>query len=232
MCFSTTASFGASAILAVAGIATLRKVETPAQIMFASIPVMFSIQQFTEGFVWIALKDPHSNDWQSIPINIFLLLAQVVWPVWVPLSILLIEKNDKRKKGLKILLGVGAVLSLFLAYRMLFSSVSAAITPYHIRYEIDFPYRQYFVIIFASYFLATIVPPFISSGKRMISLGLLNFASFLITILFFKDYLISVWCFFSALISWEVYLVMKDMAAKPQLFASERPSNDAYQPLT
>jgi len=217
MCFSTTASFGASAILAVAGFISVKKVVKREQIMFASIPIIFSIQQFTEGFVWIALKDPHYSDWHSIPVIIFLVVAQIVWPVWVPLSILLIEKNEKRKKVLKLLVVLGSLLALFLAYRILYSSVSAAITPYHIQYEIDFPYRQYFAIIFSAYFLTTIVSPFISSGKRMISLGLLNLTSLIITMIFFEDYIISVWCFFSALISWNVILVMKDLEVKHQL---------------
>ena len=53
MCFSATASFGASTILMGAGIVTLKMVKDPKQIMFASIPILFSIQQFTEGFVWL-----------------------------------------------------------------------------------------------------------------------------------------------------------------------------------
>jgi len=216
MCFSTTASFGASAILAVAGVVSIKKVVKPEQIMFASIPIIFSIQQFTEGFVWIALKDPNNNEWLNIPVLIFLGLAQIIWPVWVPLSMMLIEKNDTRKKVLKLFFVIGSLLSIFLTYRILFSSVSAAITPYHIHYDINFPHRQYLTIIAASYFLVTIVSPFISSAKRMINLGLLNFASFIITVIFFEDYIISVWCFFSALISWNVILVMKDLEAKNQ----------------
>ncbi len=51
----------------------------------------------------------------------------------------------------------------------------------------------------------------------MISLGLLNLTSLIITMIFFEDYIISVWCFFSALISWNVILVMKDLEVKHQL---------------
>ncbi|MEO8086787.1 MAG: DUF6629 family protein [Bacteroidota bacterium] len=216
MCFSATASFGASSILAVAGIASLKKAENKSQILFASIPIIFSIQQFTEGFVWLSLTHSDYNHWQNILINIFLSLAQVVWPIWVPLSILLLEKNTKRRKAMKIFLSLGILLAAFLAHRLLFYHATAEITPYHIHYALDFPYEQYTIILSIFYFLTTIVPPFLSDAKRMTSLGLLNLTSFIITIVFFENYVVSVWCFFSALISWEVFLVMKNLNIKMQ----------------
>jgi hypothetical protein len=214
MCFSATASFSASAILAVAGVAALSKVKTKSQIPFAAIPVIFAFQQFTEGFVWLSLTHPDYNHWQKIPITIFLVLAQAVWPFWVPFSFLLIGKEGKRKTASKILFGISAVLSIFLAYRVLFFPVSAAITPLHIHYELNFPYEPYGFVVSIFYFLATIVPPFLAGGKRMISLGLLNLMSFIITVVFFENYVISVWCFFAALISWEVFFAIKDLNEK------------------
>lgn len=47
------------------------------------------------------------------------------------------------------------------------------------------------------------------------SLGLLNLASFVVTIVFFEQYVISVWCFFAALMSLEVFFAIKDLEAKP-----------------
>ncbi|MEO8764279.1 MAG: DUF6629 family protein [Ginsengibacter sp.] len=216
MCFSTTASFGASAMLTVAGLAALRKVETKSQIPFATIPVIFAFQQFAEGFVWLSLSHPEYNHWQKIPITIFLVLAQAVWPFWAPFSFLLIEKDEKRKTVLKILLGFGSAVAIFLAYRVLFYPVNAAITPLHIHYELHFPYEQFSIIVSIFYFLATIVPPFLAGGKRMTSLGLLNLMSFIVTVVFFENYVISVWCFFAALISWEVFLAMKELNVKPK----------------
>jgi len=217
MCFSASASFGASAILAVAGIAALKKTETSSQIMFASIPIIFSILQFIEGFVWLTLTHSNFSQLQSIPTTIFLFVAQAVWPFWLPLSFLLIEKDKRRKMMLKALVGLGSLASLFLAYRVLFHPVSAAITPFHIDYQLSFSYQQYSIIVSIFYFLATIIPPFIAGGKRMISLGLLNLTSFIITIIFFENYVISVWCYFAALISLEVFLAIKDLNAKPRL---------------
>jgi hypothetical protein len=213
MCFSTSASFGASAILAIAGIASIKKVQAPSQLMFASIPIIFSIQQFTEGFVWLALINGTHKDLQRIPIYIFVVFAQVIWPVWVPLSILLIEKNGNRRKVFSLLVGVGLIISLYHIYCLASYHISATVSPYHINYELDFPLRH-FAILGSFYLLTIIMPPFISSVKRMSLIGILLFTSFLISKLYFNDFVISVWCFFAALVSLLVFLIMRDLKGK------------------
>jgi hypothetical protein len=208
MCFSAGASFGAGVLLAGASIASLKKVEKPSQLMFAFVPIIFSIQQLTEGLVWVALN--HHSSWKNIPAYIFLFIAQLVWPIWVPLSVLLLEKNENHKKALITFLFLGFSLALYLGYCLLFYKVDAHIIPYHIHYDLYFP-QKYNSIVGGVYFLATIIPPFLSTQRRMAILGSFNLLSFIITELFFDDYLISVWCFFSALISWRVFLVMRDL---------------------
>ena len=95
MCFSAGASFGAGVVLSVIGIASLKKVQTPSQIVFASVPLIFSVQQITEGFLWLALSNPAFAFLQQFTTYTFLFFAQVVWPMWVPLAIFLLEKEDK-----------------------------------------------------------------------------------------------------------------------------------------
>jgi len=216
MCFSTTASFGASAILAIVGIASLKKVQTSSQLMFALIPIIFSIQQLTEAFVWISLTNPNYRHCQHIPIYIFVFFAQVLWTLWVPLSFFLIEKNIKRKSILLGLVAIGSAISIFHFYNLIFFNVNAAITPFHIFYDLDFPLRNN-LIMESLYLICIIIPPLISSIKRTSMLGILLSASFLITKLYFNDYIISVWCFFAALISVLVLLIMKELKEKDLL---------------
>ncbi len=213
MCFSATASFGACAILAIVGVASLKKVETSAQLMFALFPIIFSIQQFTEGIVWITLTSVNYQHWQSIPIYTFVFFAQVLWTTWVPLSFFLIEKNVKRKKILLAFVGIGSLISLLHFYDLIFFHVGASAMPYHVFYNLDFPFRNN-LIIKGLYLLSIIMPPLISSIPRASILGFLLFISFLITKLYFNDFVISVWCFFAALISIIVFLIMKKLKEK------------------
>ncbi|MEO6902767.1 MAG: DUF6629 family protein [Bacteroidia bacterium] len=216
MCFSATASFSAGAILAIVGVASLKKVQTSSQFMFALFPVFFSIQQFTEGAVWISLTNTNYQYWKSIPIYIFVFFAQIFWTIWVPLSFYLMEKNRIRKKILFLFVAIGSAISLFHFYNFIFFDVTASIKPYHIYYDLDFPLRHN-LIMEVLYLLVIIVPALISSIHRTYLLGILLFTSFLITNLYFKDYIISVWCFFSALISILVYAIMKDLKEEDQL---------------
>jgi len=213
MCFSAIASFGASAILAIAGVATLKKVKAPRQLLFALFPIVFSVQQLVEGFVWITLTNANYERWQSIPIYIFVFFAQVLWTTWVPLSFFLIEKNIIRRNILLGLVAIGSGISLFHFYNLIFFKVSASVRPYHIYYDLDF-YLRHNLIIDILYLLTIILPPLISSIHRTYILGVLLFLSFLITKLYFSDYLISVWCFFAALISIVVLLIMRDLTEK------------------
>src|ERR1041385_1006208 len=116
MCFSASASFGAGAILSVIGLASLKKVKSSSQIIFAAIPLIFAVQQITEGFLWLALSHQNFASMRQGTTYIFLFFAQIVWPVWVPFSILKLEKRDNRKKIEKLLTGIGMLVSTYLAY--------------------------------------------------------------------------------------------------------------------
>ena len=216
MCFSASASFGASAILAVIGVASLKKVQTSSQLLFALFPIVFAIQQFTEGFVWITITNSNYQYWQSFPIYTFIFFAQVLWPTWVPLSFYLIEKNSTRRKIIFAFVLIGSCISLLHFHNLIFFNVSASIMPYHIYYDLDFPLKHD-LIMESLYLLTIIVPPFISSINRAYILGILLLLSFLITKLYFSDYIISVWCFFAALISAIVYLIMKNLKENDKL---------------
>ena len=210
MCFSATASFSASAILALVGIASVKKVGTKSQLVFALIPIVFSIQQLTEGFVWITLVNSNYERWQFIPIYIFVFFAQVVWTSWVPLSFFLIKKNLKRKKMLFVLVIIGLLISIYIFCCLLLFNVKAVTTPFHIHYKVNFPI-PHFIIFSSFYFLTIVAPPLISSIKKASIIGFLLFTSFLVTKIYFSDNVISVWCFFAALTSLMVFIIMKDL---------------------
>jgi hypothetical protein len=55
MCFSAAANFTGSGVLATAGVLTLTKVKHSRELLFASLPTLFAIHQFIEGFVDLGL---------------------------------------------------------------------------------------------------------------------------------------------------------------------------------
>jgi hypothetical protein len=200
MCFSAGASFVAGSVLCVAGIVAIKKCKKSPYLLLASIPLFFALQQFTEGFVWLTLTNSNIAVWQQIPIHFFLFFALAFWPVLVPLSIMLIEKNKKRKNALKIMVLLGSMLSVFMVYCLIFRNVTAKVMYLHIYYDIDYsielPMFKYIL-----YFIPTVFPPFISSHRKLIIFGITILLSYIITSLYFKENIVSVWCFFAAVIS-------------------------------
>jgi hypothetical protein len=209
MCFSAGASFAGGVIISAIGVATLKEVHKPSQLIFASIPLFFGFQQMIEGTLWLTIPLPDYFTLQKISTYLFLILADFIWPSMIPLSIMLMEENKKRKKMLKILLGIGISLSLYYAYCLLFFNATTQIMGYHIHYKTTFP-ESISMPAFMVYLLVTITPLFISSIKRTHLLGVLMFLSCLVTAIFFRQFLTSVWCFFAALISGVIFWILRD----------------------
>jgi len=209
MCFSPVASFAGGVIISSIGIATIRKVHKPSQLVFACIPLFFGIQQFAEGFLWLTLPLPEFITIQKLSTNIFLVMALVIWPMMIPLSVLYMEEDKKRKKILWILLAVGLSLALYYTFCLLTFGVNPQVMKYHIQYNTGFP-KSLALIVFATYLLVTITPLFVSSIKRTHLMGILMFLSCLVTAIFFTQFLTSVWCFFAALISGVIYWILRD----------------------
>lgn len=199
MCFSAEASFGASAILLTIGAVAVKKSSTTPQRLLAGIPLVFGVQQFTEGILWLSLTYPAMVRWQQIATYTFLVFAQVVWPIMVPLSIFLLEPHKTNRKILNWFLALGAIVSAYLGYCLLFYRVQSSISCYHILYDVDYP--KLFKYSGLTYFVATVFPPIVSSIKRLRLLGVAIFISYVVTIVFYENYLVSVWCYFASIIS-------------------------------
>lgn len=216
MCFSTTASFVSGAILTTMGVASVKKTQHKSQILFACIPFIFAIQQFAEGFVWLTLLNSTNQLWQHISIYCFLIFAIVIWPAWVPLSMLLIETKHKRKILLSIVSVMGILFSVLSSFYLIFYDSKAQITSYHIHYELQIP-ASVKMLIGIIYLIPTVASNFISGFKGVAMMGVFVLISYFISRFFFNDYVISVWCFFSALISVTIYFILAKNSVLKQI---------------
>ncbi len=210
MCFSPEASFSASAVLVVAGVIAVKEAKFTSKLAFAFIPVFCAVQQFSEGILWLALQHPQYNQWRQPATYFFLVFAQVVWPFWVPFSIYLMEKKQPAKNILMGFTLFGGVLSLFLLYRIMAYPVSATIECYHIFYDLIIPISSV-IPVDICYLFVVLIPPFVSSAKKTSLLGIIIAVALVISELFYTKALISVWCFFAAILSVVVIYVLYHM---------------------
>lgn len=205
MCFSASASFIASGVLGGIGLASIALVRSKKLVAIACIPLLFAIQQFAEGVVWV--------DASPIAATIFLFFALIVWPFYTPFALLMAESDNGKRVSLYLLTIIGLGLSLCLLFGLLSSDVSFYIQDCHIVYDaarILLINDRMSLFLGSIHCLVTIIPFFISSQQYIKQIGLLIMGTCLIAYLFYTVYFISVWCFFAALTSAAVLVIVRN----------------------
>jgi hypothetical protein len=209
MCFSAGASFASGIVISAIGVATIREVHRPSQRVFAIIPLLFGIQQLAEGCLWITLSGTDFVIIKKISTYVFLITAQVLWSWVIPLSVFLMEEEPRRRKILRVMIVIGVVLSMYYAFFLFFHNVTSQILDCHILYTTESP-ESLAVPTFILYLAVTVAPFFVSNIRRMYLLGTIMALSCLAAAVFYKLYLTSVWCFFAAIISIFIYLILRE----------------------
>jgi len=201
MCFSAPASFSASVVLLTVGVIAQRKTTTPKQRIFAAIPFLFGIQQFSEGVLWLSFSYDSFKAFETGAMYTFLFFAQIVWPAFVPLAMLTIETDAKRKRILRFLCVFGGLVSAILLLCLITHAgeTRAYAECYHVYYKLYYPIPPKYGGIF--YFIPTAIPPFIVSVKKMKLLGAILVVLYIICKIFYITYILSVWCFFASITS-------------------------------
>lgn len=222
MCFSATASFTAGTALSGVGALTLHKSRGKLELPIALVPLLFGIQQFTEGFLWLSLRNdlPHVKVWATY---IFSMFSHVLWPIFVPFAILLVEVERRRRTAITVFLALGVGVGVYLLYFIIRLPVTARIYNRSIFYD-----SPHFFIggVLVVYFLATCVSGMFSSHRCINIFGVLAFvlaiAAYEVSVRTF----VSVWCFFAAVLSLLIYVHFSGpmQACRPAL---ERPRDRA-----
>jgi heme/copper-type cytochrome/quinol oxidase subunit 4 len=200
MCFSATASFVASGSLLLMAAATFAVARKKDKVLIA-IPVLFAIQQVFEGVQWLYLGRGSTSTLAGYG---FLIFAFLVWPVYVPACVLILDPIRKRMMRWFLTAGVLAA-SYFI--------IILATQPLRIRertncvnYTFDLP-GQWFVA--ALYVLAILGPLLFSSRAVFRWFGLIITGLAVVAGTVYHHNFISVWCFFSAAVSGLFFLYVQ-----------------------
>ena len=200
MCFSATASFVAGTALSAVGVVTIKKAKRKAELPFATIPLLFGIQQIIEGIVWISFGNSALNVISTYAYSMF---SHVLWPIFVPVAILLLEKDPVRRRILQVFTGIGLAVGIFLLYFIFRDGIISQIVNQSVSYNSP---HLYLPLVLTLYVFATCISFLISSDKMINIIGIVMLTSFLAAGLFFSATFISVWCFFAAILSFIIFL--------------------------
>lgn len=188
MCFSASASFVAGGVLSAGGVVIIKKTEKKSEIPFASIPLLFAIQQIIEGAIWLTF-DNNAQELNVFLTFIYSVFSHVLWPIFVPLSIMLLEPIRWRKKVMFTLWIAGTTVGLYLFYNLFAFPITSRVENHHIVY---FSPHFYIYTVMGFYVAATCVSSMFSSHRIIIFFGIMTLVAFTISYLFYKISLVSV----------------------------------------
>ncbi len=198
MCFSASASFGSSLVLATLGAISIVRCRNRKAQMLAAMPFIFSIQQFAEGLVWLSANGTVSPSVGIAAANVFIFFAFVFWPVWVPFGVQRYERNKTIFQMFFSFIGLGVGASGL--YFLINNSIVVTADCCHIVYQnvsslATLSYGAWL------YLLAT-GGSLLSSSSRIVQwFGVLLIVSYALTAVVWEYAFTSIWCFFGAIIS-------------------------------
>ncbi len=199
MCFSPQADLVGGVVIAAIGIDVLRHVDGQRRYLpLAALPLVFAVHQLDEAVVWWGLQDHVSAAIGSVATWIYLLIAFVLLPVYVPAAVLVAEPPGRRRRiiGAFVALGVGVSAVLFAA--MVTGPVTATLADWHVSYGTGIPAALWVV---AAYIAATCGPLLFSGNERLAVFGLVNLVAAAAIAVIAAEGLASLWCAWAAVAS-------------------------------
>jgi hypothetical protein len=217
MCFSATANFVGSAGLGAVGVVTLTKVKHRRELLFATLPVLFAIHQFIEGFVWLGLDRILSPTVAHDMGAAFMLYAQGLLPFLLPLSVLLFEPDSPSRKRMLPFLVIGGATTLYILWALTAYPLEVFVRGNSIVY-INQATNNTAVAVF--YVIATCGSLFFSKVRAMVIFGVANL-TILLAVMAFKRYAFtSLWCAYAAVASVIILVYFwKTSLSRPFLYA-------------
>ena len=198
MCFSATANFVGSTALGAVGVATLTRVKHRRELLFASLPILFAIHQFIEGFVWLGLDGILSPKVAHNMGAAFMLYAQGLLPFLLPLSVLLFEPDGKGRRRMVPFVVLGLGLTLYILWALTAYPLELYVRGNSIVYINQATNNTAVAVL---YVIATCGSLFFSEIKMMVIFGAANLA-ILLAVMAFKRYAFtSLWCAYAAIAS-------------------------------
>ena len=198
MCFSATANFVGSGVLGTVGAMTLTKVKHRRELMFASLPALFAVHQGIEGFVWLGLDGYLSAQVAHNMGAAFVLYAQGLLPLLMPLSVTLFEQTRARRRAMMPFVVLGLLLTLYMLWGLTAYPLQVSVVGNSIVY-VNYATNMTWVAVL--YVIATCGSLFFSKVPEMVMFGWANLA-ILLTVMAVKRYAFtSLWCAYAAVAS-------------------------------
>ncbi|MDQ8045997.1 MAG: DUF6629 family protein [Solirubrobacteraceae bacterium] len=210
MCFSYGADLTAAAVLTPVGIVTLRAAKTRAQLPIASIPLFFAAHQFVESFVWLGVGHHASKGVESFAIYLYLVMAQMLLPVIVPLAISAVEPVQRRRQWMYASAVGGFVSAAAFGYILVTQGATAHAADRTMIYKTPTDLGLWAGALYAN---ATVLTTLYASGRNLRLFGVANILGISMASWMRWEAVTSVWCIYAAFVSGLILLHLNELNA-------------------
>ncbi len=138
------------------------------------------------------------------------MFSHVVWPMYIPFALQFLESTHWRRRALLAFQTAGIGVGLYLLFFLVTRPIVAQIDGLHIVRHLIYVSPHFLLApVMVLYVAATCVSCFVSSHSFVRLFGALSLVSFIAAYLFHARALVSVWCFFAAVLSLIIYLHLR-----------------------
>lgn len=212
MCLSPEVDLVAGVAIAVVAVDAVRHNRHGRTLPLALLPAVFAVHTLTEAFIWWGERGVVPAQVGDAAAVFFMFVAFVLLPVYVPVSVLLIEPRGWRRDALLLLTGAGAIA----AADFLIGLVSGRAEATACSYFIDYRILGAATVSGGLYVLATCGAMLLSGQRPLQVWGVTNVVVVAALIVWQSRGLPSLWCFWAAMSSVFVAVFLRRLAREQE----------------
>ncbi|MGH9120465.1 MAG: DUF6629 family protein, partial [Acidimicrobiales bacterium] len=212
------------AVICAIGVDVLRHVDRRRDhLAVAALPLILGAHQLDESLVWWAKDGNVPHDVGTVATWIYMLIALVLLPLFVPLAVLLMEPTARRRWAMAPFVAIGAGVGAVLRAAMIRGPISVTEHPYHLAYSVRISYGW---LVVALYVAAVCGALLFSGFRHVVWFGVVNLVAVVVIATLTVDGFASVWCAWAAATSAVIALKMRWQSGvrRPRTAGSTEPA--------
>jgi hypothetical protein len=207
VCFSPQADLVGGIVVGAIGVDVLRHRDgRGSHNALCALPLILGFHQFIEAFVWLSLQGHISAGLGRFAMWVYVSIAFVLLPVFVPIAVFVLEQNPRRRQFMAPFIVLGAAIGGILLAAMVRGPVNVRLRPYHLAYSLQLSHGG---IVVGAYVLAVCGAWLLSSRRPIALYGILNLIAVIVIAKLTVDGFASVWCGYAAVTSGAIAIYMR-----------------------
>jgi hypothetical protein len=207
VCFSPEADLVGGVVVGAIGVDVLvHRQGRKSHSALCALPLILGFHQFIEAFVWLGLQGHINAGVGRIAMWIYLSIAFVLLPIFVPLAVFALEQSARRRWLMVPFVVLGMVVAGILLAAMVHGPVGVRLRPYHLAYSLRLGHAAIVICLY----VVAVCGAWLVSGERIIAFyGVINLLAVIVIAKLTVDGFASVWCGYAALTSGAIALYMR-----------------------